>query len=167
MVDEPLSKRERILAAIVARLENIRTANGFRTDLGQVILTGEMPKFGEDDPDQVLVILPKEDQIGGPALEKIPLMWPIDIGVMLSPDLESPWTIVEAGLMDVKKAIEDQAKDHTYGGLLRGGRDKTGGPQRGTTETYPRHSRSEVVGAVITWGFPYYEITGAPEEIGG
>jgi hypothetical protein len=82
------SKRELILEAIKARLETILQANGYRTDLGQNILLGEMPKFGEDDAEQVLVILPKEDQVTGEALNKIPLMWPIDIGIMLRPDLD-------------------------------------------------------------------------------
>jgi hypothetical protein len=94
-------------------------------------------------------------------------MWPIDIGIMLRPDLDSPWTIVEAGLMDVKRAIEDLDADRSYGNLLRGGRGNPVGPVRGTTECYPRHSRSEVVGAVITYGFPYNESYGAPEAVGG
>jgi hypothetical protein len=157
------TKREQILEAIIQRLQLILQENGYRTDLGAHILVGRMPRFGEDDPDQVIAVLPKEDQVGTVQLQKIPVLWPIDIALLLAPDsLEEPWPTVEAGLQDVKRAIED-SDDRTFGGLLRGGQGNPGGPVRGTTESFPRHSGSEVVGALITYGFPYTEVYGNPE----
>lgn len=159
-IDGP-SKREQILEAIIQRLLLILQPD-YRTNLGQKVLVGRMPRFGEDDPSQVIAVLPKEDQVAPEQNEKVAILWPIDIAVLLSPfDFDEPWPTIEAGLMDVKRAIE--CGDPFYGGLLRGGRGNPGGPVRGTTESFPRHSGSEVVGALITWGFPYTEVRGAPE----
>jgi hypothetical protein len=154
------TKRQRILEALQERLEVITIENGYETDLGLHILLGELPTFGPDDPKQVIAILPREDQPSA-ALNKIPIRWPIDIAVLLSPDLSAPWRLVEAGLGDVKKAVE--LEERTLGGLLTGGQNNPGGLMRGSTETYPRTSGSEMVGALITYVMPYVEVFGSPE----
>lgn len=156
------SKREQILEAIIQRLQRILQPD-YRTNLGAKILVGRMPRFGENDATQVIAVIPKEDQVSPEQNNKVAILWPIDIAVLLSPDdFDEPWSTVEAGIMDVKRVIEDP-DDPTYGGLLRGGRGNPGGPVRGSTESFPRHSGSEVVGALVTWGFPYVEVRGAPE----
>ncbi len=160
---ETKSRRERILDALKCRLEGITQNDGYRTNLGHKVLLGEMPRFGPDDPEQVIAILPKEDQIVGEWQEgKVPITWPIDIAVLLKPDLSRPWAIVEAGLVDVKRAIEGPT-DRTLGGLLKGGKNNPGGLMRGTTEAFPRHSGSDVVGALVTYACPFWETWGDPE----
>jgi hypothetical protein len=157
------TRRERILAAIKARLEAISEAGGYRTNLGAVVKLGEIPRFGPDDPRQALCILPEEDQVDPGALQegKIPILWPISIAILVAPNLSQPWVIVEAGLADVKKAME--TGDRTLGGLLKGGMNNPGGLLRGTTETFPRQAGSEAVGAKITYAAPFWETWGNPE----
>lgn len=155
------SRRERILEAAVARLSVIRRSNGYRTDLGDTILVGELPEFGDDDPKQVLAVLPKEDQIQAQQVGKLSITWPIDIAVLVDQRLEEPWRIVEAGLMDIKRAYE--LADRSLGGLLDGGTNNPEGLLRGTTETYPRKSGSEIIGALITYGHHFRETWGRPE----
>ena len=163
-MSETTSRRERIFAAVQARLEEIRVANGYRTDIGQLVLLGEMPKWGENDVDQAIAILPGDDQVvSQDHVGKLALLLPIDIAILLPPDFNQPWRIVEAGLMDVKRVMERDA-DRDFGGLLRGGRGNPGGPLRGTTESFPRHAGSEHVGAKIGYGLPYWESIGAPEN---
>lgn len=154
------SIRERILAAFKERLEAIEEPE-FRTNLGRKVLLGELPRFGPDDPKQVIAILPREDQIGEFQSGKIPIVWPIDIAVLVAPDVARPWAIVEAGLVDVKVAME--SGDPMLDGLLKGGKNNPGGLLRGSTETFPRQSGSEVVGALITYAAPYWETWGDPE----
>lgn len=154
------SRRQRILEAFKARLEAIRIEDGFETDLGLQVLMGELPAFGPDDPTQVLAIIPREDQVAG-ALNKIPIKLPIDVAVLVAPDISEAWKLIEAGLRDVKRAVE--LEDRTLGGLLIGGRDNPGGLIRGTTETFPRQSGSMVSGASITYVAPYTEVFGDPD----
>jgi len=153
------TRRERILDAITERLVAISIANGFRTDLGKVIVVGEIPRFGPDDPTQALAVLPREDQIGE-TLSNIPIIWPIDIGILLSAAVSKPWKTVEAGIHDVKRAME--LEDRGLGGLLTGGRNNVEGMLRGTTESYPRVSGTDAVGALITYAFKYVEAWGNP-----
>lgn len=160
---EETSRRERILEAIVCRLAVITRNNLYRTDLGMKVLLGELPRFGPDDPPQVLVVIPQEDRLDADWQEgKIPLSWLIDIAVLVNPDLARPWAIVEAGLVDVKKAIEGP-EDRTLGGLLKGGKNNPGGLLRGTTQTFKRAAGSEAVGAMVSYIAPYWETWGNPE----
>lgn len=154
------SRRQRILEALKTRVEAIRVEDGFETDLGLHVLFGELPAFGPDDPAQVLAILPREDQVGD-ALNNIPILLPVDIAVLVAPGVTAPWVLVEAGLRDVKTAIE--LEDRGLGGLLVGGRNNPGGVKRGTTETFPRTSGSQVAGASITYVCPYVEAFGHPD----
>lgn len=154
------SRRQRILEALKARLETIQLADGFQTNLGLHVLLGEVPVFGPDDPQQVLAILPQEDQVGE-HLSNIPILLPVNIAVIVAPDRDAPWAIVEAALSDIKKAVE--VGDRSLGGLLQGGRNNPDGLQRGTTEALERRSGSDAVGALITYGCRYIEAWGDPE----
>lgn len=154
------SRRQRILDAFKARVEAIRIEDGFETDLGLNVLMWELPAFGPDDPKQVLAIIPREDQVAA-ALSNIPIDLPVDVAVLVSPELANPGALIEAALRDVKKAVE--LEDRTLGGLLRGGRNNPGGIVRGTTEPYPRQSGSQVAGASITYVLPYVEAYGDPD----
>jgi len=156
-----LSRRQRILEALQARVEVIRVENGFQTDLGKTVQLGVLPTFGPDDPPQVLAILPGEDVIGDLQLGKVPIMLPVNFAVLVKPDVSEPWVIVEQGLSDIKKAVE--LEDRSLGGLLSPGRNNAEGLVRGSTETMERRSGSEVVGALITYGAKYSESWGLPE----
>jgi hypothetical protein len=154
------SRRKRILDAFKARIEVIRVEDGFETDLGLNVLMWELPAFGPDDPKQVVAIIPREDQVSA-ALNNIPIDLPVDVAVLVAPDVTNPGALIEAGLADVKKAVE--LEDRTLGGLLRGGRNNPGGIVRGTTEPYPRVGGSQVTGASITYVLPYVEAYGYPD----
>ena len=159
------SKRQRILEAIRCRLVEIRVENGFQTDLGFNVLLGEVPAFGPDDPEQVLAILPREDQVdaqqlGGRTGTKLFIELPVDISVIVSARAQRPAAIAEAGLSDVKQAME--LADMTLNGLLSGGRDHPEGLRRGTTEPFERRTGSDAVGFSITYGCRYQETWGQP-----
>lgn len=155
------SRRLRIIDALKARVEAIETVNGFNTNAGQRVYLGELPELGPDDPEAVIAIIPREDIVPD-ALNNIPIKWPIDIFVLVSPDIAAPWIVTENALADIKKAVE--LEDRSLGGLLMGGRDNPGGLVRGTTETFPRQTGAEVVGASITYMAPYAEAWGFPED---
>lgn len=155
------STRQRILEALKARAEEITTANGFQTDLGKHVLLGEIPTFGEADPPQVLCILPQEDQVTVMRGRKLILTLPVDFAVIVKTG-QCGWANVEAGIADVKKAVE--LADATLGGLLRAGNENDEGLQRGTTEPLERSSGSAYIGASITYGCQYSEAWGSPER---
>lgn len=158
-----LSRRQRILKAIEARLEDILIANDFQTDLGEHVLLGEIPAFGPNDPDQVLAILPREDQVDGQQLGggKLFIVLPVDVAVIVSAKTCNAGVIAEAGLSDVKAAMERD--DMTLGGLLNGGRDNPEGLLRGTTEPFERRTGADAVGFTITYACRYTESWGRPE----
>jgi len=155
------SRRLRILNALKSRIEAIEVSNGFNTDAGQRVYLGELPELGPNDPEAVIAIIPREDIVGA-ALNNIPIQWPIDIVVLVQPDIAAPWIVVENALADIKKAVE--LEDRTLGDLLIGGRDNPGGLVRGTTEVFPRPTGAEVSGASITYMAPFAEAWGFPES---
>jgi hypothetical protein len=154
------SRRQRILEALKARVEAITIANGFQTDIGLTVLLGETPTFGPDDATQVLAILPGEDQILGQQA-KVSILLPVNIAVIVSPDIAQPWVIVEQALSDIKQAVE--LVDRSLGGLLTPGDGNVEGLVRGTTEIFERTSGSDAIGAAITYGCKYAESWGNPE----
>lgn len=153
------SKRQAILEVLYARALRIRRQNEFQTNLGETLLLGTLPAFGPDDPKAVLALLPQEDQIVG-GLQQIGIVLPVNFAVILSPKCQDPWRLVEAGLSDIKKAME--LPDRSLGGLLAGGNNNTEGLLRGTTEVWPGVSGLEAVGAVITYAAKYNEGWGYP-----
>lgn len=155
------SRRLRILEALKARVSAIKVSDGFNTDAGLRVYLGELPVLTPDDPEAVIAVIPKEDIVGS-ALNNIPITWPIDIVVLVRPEITEPWVLVENALADIKKAVE--LEDRTLNGLLIGGRDNPGGLVRGTTETFPRQTGAEVVGVSITYACPYAEAFGYPED---
>lgn len=154
------SRRQRILAASIAVLEGITIANGYQTNLGDAVLFGEVPAFGDGDPKQVLALFPREDQPGDLQVGKVLIVLPVDVAIILAPGVTNAGAVREAGIADVKKAME---ADRSLGGLLSGGRNHPEGMIRGTTETFDRSTGSEYVGAIISWGLQYYESLGLPE----
>jgi hypothetical protein len=155
-----LTRRQRILEAIKARLVRIRVEYGSQTDLGLQVYMGEVPTFGPDDHQQILAIIPREDVIDSQQVGKVFLYLPIDVAVVVTPTVAKPWAIVEAGLADIKVAME--TGDLSLGGLLVPGRDNPQGMLRGTTEPFPRRSGSDVVGALVTYVCHYAEAIGNP-----
>jgi hypothetical protein len=149
------SKRQQILEAVRTRLRAIKTEDGFRTNLGDEVLLGELPAPGPDDP-VGLAIGVGEEQIGS-VQEKVKVTLPIEIYILATvTDVSEPWVNVEQALADVKQAIE--LPDRTLGRLLV---DKL---RRGPTRSFERESGSLVVGAVITYLADFTDLWGHPEH---
>jgi hypothetical protein len=149
-----ISKRQQILEAFCTRLSAITQTNGFRTNLGDSVLLGELPALGKDDPIG-LAVLAGDEQIGS-VKEHIAVTLAVDICVLVSvEDQEQPWVAIEEAIADVKQAIE--LADRRLGRLL------LDNMRRGPTRTLPRESGSVVLGAIVTYFAPFTDLWGHPE----
>lgn len=155
-----MTRRQQILEALRTRAEAISVGNGFDTNAGATLFLGVIPSLGEGDPGAALAMIPRTDIIDVNSTDKMPIELPVDFIAIAKPSLDEPWVAIEQLLGDVKKAIE--LDDRTLGGLLRGGRNKSG-MYRGTTDTLERRSGEEMVGALITYVCPYSECWGEPD----
>lgn len=155
------SKRQRILEALKARLREISVENGYATNAGDHIFLGSLPNLGPDDPAPCLAIVPGDDAPGSQQA-KVMIDWPIDIYVVASVDLKGgdPWVAIEDGIADVKQAIEleDRGLREGVTQLLA---DKI---RRAPVRTMPRESGFPLVGAMVGYVAPYWEVWGAPRE---
>ena len=147
------SKREAILTALIARVSAIQVANGFATDAGAVVIVGETPELGPDDPTVALAVILGDDQPGYQG-EHVFVELPIGIQALARADLEQPWLSIEAVIADIKRAVE--LEDRTLGGVVRRFL------QRGPTRALPREPGSTTVGAVVTYIAPFVEQWGNP-----
>lgn len=149
-----MSRRQDILAEFVDRLGNITIANGFQTDVGQLVFIGERPVLGPDDPDASLDVVVSADEPGYQG-ENVSVRLPVTVRAVVKASAGvTPWETVEAVIADVKKAIET---DHDLGGLL-----VTRGLERGPVEPRDREAGDEIVGAGIQYALRYVEQWGAP-----
>jgi hypothetical protein len=148
------SKRQRVLEAYRTRLQAIRTENGFRTNLGDQVLLGELPMLGKDDP--VGLAVGAGDEVIGSVREHVKVRLPVEIYVVAFADQENPWVAVEEAIADVKQAVE--LADRTFTRLL------LDNMQRGPTRTLPRESGSTTIGAVVTYFADYTDLWGHPEH---
>lgn len=152
------SQRRQVIEALVQRLSDIQLANGFETDAGEAIYTGEAPQLGEGDPDQAIAIVIGEDQprMAGPGFL---VTMPIHIHAVAKASLDDPWTPIEQVLADIKRAVEVAEEDdpgRRLQGLL------VGPLERGNTQTLPREAGSLTVGVAITYGVQLKEGWGRP-----
>ena len=136
-----------------SRLAQIQTTNGFLTNLGQEIAVGEAYQLGSDDPDAALamVILDEDHQPIRQDL-KISFDLPIEVIVLVKPNLDDVIGSIEDGIADVKIALE--RGDRQFDGLL------TGRMRRGRVRTLPRESGSSTCGAIIPYTLPISEAYG-------
>jgi hypothetical protein len=135
---------------VVSRLAAITVAGGFNTDAGRAIYLGLTPQLGPNDPDVALAIVPGDEEPRWQGL-KGQVAWPIEIQAVAKDDLDDPWTLVEALLEDIKRAME--TPDRKIAGW-----DMT----RGRTRTLEREAGTTVVGAGITYVVAYAETWGHP-----
>lgn len=146
-------RRLAIIQAMVARLEEISVANGYRTNVGADVRIGEAPHFGPDDPDEAIALVIGEDRVMYQGANLF-IELPMEVHALARADIDDPWAAVEAAIADVKEAVE--LDDRTLGGLV---------PrmiERGSTRPYAREEGSLAVGAVIPYIAPYKEAWGKP-----
>jgi hypothetical protein len=152
---------ERIVSAFIAKLQAITTSNGYFTDLGTTLLVNEIPQLGPDDPSQVLVLLIGDDeQTFGPNSNAFLIRLPLTVIVLVDASVDTSaeaWQVVERGIADVKRAVEDD-DGRTLGGVLT----TNGYLERGNVERIPREGGSGVMGAVLPYAAPYKEGWGRP-----
>lgn len=117
-----LSKRQRVLAAVVTRLQAITQVNGFQTDCGEAIVVGRTPELGPDDPDDAIAVIPQDvtSRKAGPAYL---LDWPISIQAISKEDLDDVGLRIEAVLADIKSAME--LDDRRFDGLIAGDMERS------------------------------------------
>lgn len=151
------SRRARLVAAIADRLETIRTSGGFATNAGEMVSVGYLPILGKDDPDVALALTIGTD-IPNSALapgKKVTIQLPLTVHLQVKGTSDDAWMTVEAGIADVKKAME-QITDRTVQGLIQ--------PEitRGNTTTLARASGDESQGARLVYTLTYEEAFGDP-----
>ena len=140
-----MSERQRILEAFVAALETTARA----------VVLGAVVVLGEDDPEQVIAVVPDDDQIGQCSVgNKLFVSLPIAIHAVAKADLAEPWVAVEAMLATIKAHIE--TPDHKLGGRLKRPL------QRAQTRTQAREPGSLTVSADVTYVVTYEETWGNP-----
>lgn len=148
------SRRQRILEAIRRRLQAIQIDAGFDTGLGQVVYLGERPELGDADPDGAIAMVVGDENPAPPGQTlKTYLQLPIEIQVIAKANLDEPWVAIEAGIGDVKRAME--LPDRTLGGLANT-------MERGGVRTLPREPGSTAVGAGVGYVVTFAETWGAP-----
>src|SRR4051812_20178531 len=113
------TKRQAILSELLNRVSAITVANGYATDAGLMILFGESPLLGPDDPTSAIALIVGDDQIDSPSSvgDDILTQLPVDLQIIARADVAQPWLTVEAGIADIKRAIE--TSDRTFGLLTR------------------------------------------------
>jgi hypothetical protein len=144
-----------ILRALSARVAVITVDNGFATDIGKAVYLGEGVELGDDDPAQVVAVVPGEDSTPFTG-ENVLVKWPVTIQALVKVSLDDPTAAIEMALGDIKRAVE--LDDRTLGGLLTRGQRLT----RGATRTVFRQPGSTTAGVGITYLAPFLEQWGNP-----
>jgi hypothetical protein len=149
------SNRQLILAALIARLELIQTANGYQTDAGLHVYTHEAPALGPDDEHEAIALIPQDDEPGYQG-EQVFLILPVDVQALTkwTDASERPYLQAERILADVKKAMEPA--DRSFGRLLKSR------IERGSTKTLLREQGSLTIGVAVSYRLPYVEVWGEP-----
>lgn len=153
------SKRESILAALRTRLERIAVVNGFNTDAGAMLVVGETPSLGPDDPSEAIALVLQDDDQGHQG-EHVVIRLPIAISALCRHTGTTPAQSLEPLITDIKRAIEDPVvpdpNRDLNGVLLRRGLS------RGATRALKREPGSETVSATVEYLAEFGERWGAP-----
>jgi len=149
------SRRRRLYEVYRDRVSVICQLNGFATEAGRLVVVGEVPNLGPDDPDDAIAV------VGGPDDWKQQgkaffVAWPITIWAVTKADRTAPYLALEDTLADITRAFE--LEDMTLGGLVYA-------PVRRLSPrlTLPREDGSLVVGVGVTYANDFKEGWGAPE----
>ncbi len=148
-----LSRRQQILEALLARVQQIERANEFQTDAGRHTHLGEAVDLGPDDPVEAIALAVGEE-VARYQGENLYIELPVQVIALAKADLDQPWMAVEAVIADIKRAVE--TSDRTLGGVVRRM------IQRGSVVTLERQPGTTTVGASITYICPYVEAWGNP-----
>lgn len=140
------------LAAIVAG-ETAPLGDTFETDAGRSLFRGDVPQLGPDDPDQVIAIMPRQDEPRAIGRVAFQVVLPIDVHAVVKVDLDDPWTVAEQVVADIKRAIEteDQGFDGLLQDLVREG-----------VSVHPRDPGSTVVAITVPYLCTFLEQWGRP-----
>lgn len=147
------TKRQRILEAMQARLQEITVDNGFATDAGLHVALMETMVLGPDDPAEAIGMVVGEDIVrfhGARFLIELP----VSVQAVARADITAPWSKVEAVIGDIKRAME--LEDRSLGGLLR--EPLT----RGSVRAIAREPGSLFVGAEVPYEPKFIEEWGDP-----
>jgi hypothetical protein len=150
-----MSIRQAILTELLARVTAIQVANGFSTDAGLIVLFGETPMLGPDDPPAAIAVIVGDDQSPDPSAnlgDDILTQVPVDIQAIARADVDQPWLTVEAIIADIKRAIET-ARSHAR-------RTADADLQRGRTRTLSREPGATCIGASVQYAPIYLETWG-------
>lgn len=147
------TKRWQVLQAFATRLAAIATSAGYRTDAGALVMVAEKRVLGPDDPDAAIAVMPGETTVAQNPRSKLLEQLPIEIQLLVKSDINKPGWMREAGLADIKKAIEI---DHDLGGLA------PSNFTRGSTRPFDREQGSTDEGVGITYLVQIQEGWGAP-----
>ena len=143
------SQRERLLDVTKTRLETT----------GYAVYLGEAPAFGEDDPDEVIVVMVEPDEVehqGEGFLVTVPLSIQAVVKAGVSAwDLSRAYRSAETVIAAIKRAME--VEDRTLGGVVA-----WNGLERGSTAPLEREPGSEFVGVSVQYRAPIEEGWGAP-----
>ncbi len=143
------SVRQQILTELLSRVATIAIMGGYQTDAGQLVLLGETPQLGPDDPPAAIALIvrddvPSDQSSFGESVDGLTVTTlPIDIQAVVKADLEQPWVSVEQVIADIRQAVE--TNDRSLGQLL------TLPLARGRTRTLVREAGSTVVGAGLEY----------------
>jgi hypothetical protein len=149
------STRELILGVFETRLAAIDGTGVFSTRAGETLFLMETPNLGPHDVAEAILIVPEPDVVVHQKL-KLLIDLPIGLFAVVKADRARPFTIVEAMIADIKRAIE--LEDRRLG--LRNVDSR--GIKRGPTTPYQRPDGSLYVGTSIHYTVPYEEGWGAP-----
>lgn len=144
-----MTNRQRILEAVMARLQTIQVDAGYITDAGRRIYLGEVVDLGPDDPDDALAVVPLDTQVLPNRIEVLP----VEVQAVAKADLEQPHVAIEQLLADIARAFE--TADRTLGGLVKY-------MELGPTRALPREAGSTTVGCGITYSLTYARVWGQP-----
>lgn len=143
------TRRQQILAAVIARLTVIEMANGFQTDAGATVTLGDVVALGPDDPVTVIGVVAEDTQ---PLRDRMELL-PVDLQAITRADLEQPYVQAEIVIADIAQAME--LADRTLGGLVKE-------MEVGATRLLPREPGSTTVGVAVRYELTYVRVWGAP-----
>lgn len=151
-----ITSRQRILAALVARAEAIQAGDDFATDAGLNMTLGATLELGESDADYALNVVVGDEEATLPGQQlATSVTVPFEFQMLAKAGLDNAWLVIEAGIGDIKRAIEREDRQLGLGRIVRL-------IQRGPVRTLPREPGSTTVGAGVTYLVSYAETWGTP-----